>query len=188
MRREVLRSLRVLARAGALLAGTAAALAAQEEEPYRARSPGAAVALSVLGTVAPIALGLAKNTRGGLTLTAGGLVLGPAVGYRYAGDVGRGMAHAGIRAAVLGTTVGGAVLICSSVDECDFFGPNSGAFTAAAMLALGGIVATTVLAVVDIVRVDDWVRARNPRLGAVSLRPAYFPASRAAGLLVTWRR
>ena len=37
MKREVLRSLRVLAYAGPLLAGTAAVLTAQEPEPYEAR-------------------------------------------------------------------------------------------------------------------------------------------------------
>ena len=42
MRREVLRSLRVLACAGPLLAGTAPAFAAQEPEPYEAKSPQAA--------------------------------------------------------------------------------------------------------------------------------------------------
>jgi hypothetical protein len=148
------------------------------------RSPGTAVTLSTLGTAVPIALGLAG---GGVGLLAGGLVLGPALGYVYAGEAGRGMAHAGIRAVVLGATVGGAVLICSA-GECNVLGPDSGALAAAGILVLGGVVATAVLAVVDIVRVGDRVRARNQRLGAVTLRPAYFPASRAAGLLVTWRR
>ncbi len=190
MRREALRSLRVLACAGALLAGTAAALAAQEPERYGARSPGLAHALSALGTAAPIALGLAIKEGTGVTLLAAGLVIGPALGCVYAGDAGRGMAHAGIRAAVLGAAFGGAAAICS-VGDCSLgiFGEETGgALAPAVMLVLGGVVATAVLAVRDVNRVGDRVRARNQRLAAVSVRPAYFPQSRTVGLLVTWRR
>ncbi len=171
MRREVLRLLRVLACAGALLAGTAAALAAQEPERYGVRSPGVAHALSALGTATAITLGLAG---GGVGLLAGGLVLGPALGYVYAGEAGRGMVHAGIRAAILGAAVGGAVAICSA-GNCDIgiFGESGGELVPAAMFLLGGVVATTVLAVRDITRAGDRVRARNQPLNR--LRVSFVP-------------
>lgn len=189
MRREVLGSLRLLACTGALLAGTGAALAAQERERYGARSPGAALALSALGTAAPIWLGVASEGPTEVVkvgLFASGLVLGPALGWVYAGEAGRGMAHAGIRAAVLGAAVGGAVVICSAGDcSLGIFGPSGAELAPAVMLGLAGVVVTTLLAVRDIVRVEERVRARNKRLAAVSVQPAFFPESRTAGLLVT---
>lgn len=189
MRREVLRSFGVLACAGALLAGTAAALAAQEEDPYGARSPGTAVALSALGTAAPIGLGLAGGGGTGVGLALSAVVLGPALGYVYAGEAGRGMAQAGIRALVLAAAVGGAVAICSTGDcSLGIFGGETGSeLLPATTLVLGGLVATTVLAVRDISRVGGWVRARNQQRAAVSVQPAYFPQSSTAGLIVTWR-
>ena len=182
MRRKVLRSLRVLACAGTLMARTVAVLAAQEPEPYGARSPGVARAHSFLGTAVPIAAGFAfaegvfPDAVG--SLLVGGVVLGPVLGYVYAGEVGRGMAHAGIRAAVLAGTVGAIGVSGWSTHE---IGP-------AALLVTAGGVASIVLAVRDIIQVGDRVRARNQRLGAISVRPTYFPKSRTAGLLVTWRR
>ena len=104
MRREVLRSLRVLACAGPLLAGTAPALAAQEPEPYEAKSPEVARRLSILGTVVPIAAGLAIGETAFSPLVFVGPLLGPVLGYVCAGEARRGMAQAGIRAAVLGGT------------------------------------------------------------------------------------
>ena len=187
-KREVLRSLRVLACASALSAGTAAALAAQESEPYEAKSPETARRLSLLGTAAPIALGfaVAGHARGkSFTLLVGGIVLGPALGYVYAGETGRGIGGAGIRLAVLGVGAAGAVVICSTGD-CNTTS-DGGAFGAAITFLAAGVVVTTVLASVDIIRVGDRVRARNQRLAAVSVQPTYFPESRTAGLLVTWR-
>ena len=191
MRREVLRSLRVLACAGPLLAGTAPALAAQEPEPYEAKSPEVARRRSILGTVVPIAAGYAIGatplSNAAPLLVFGGLVLGPVLGYVYAGEARRGMAHAGIRAAVLGGTAGAIFVICSRRD-CDFiFGSPGPELALAAAVVVAGGVYTIVLAVRDINQVDDRVRARNQRLGAVSVQPTYFPESRTAGLLVTWR-
>ena len=44
------------------------------------------------------------------------------------------------------------------------------------------------LIVRDIDESGDRVRAPNQALGEVSVRPTYFPESRTAGLLLTWRR
>ena len=180
MRREVLRSLRVLACVSTLLAGTASALATQEPELYGERSPGVALALSLVGTAIPIAVSLRGNDGAAYALMAGGLVLGPVVGYVYAGEAWRGMAHAGVRAAVLGVTFGSALIIRDPNDDRK----NRGLLVT---LVLGGALATTVLTVLDINRVDDRVRARNQGVAA-SLRSAYFAESRTDVLVVTWRR
>ena len=180
MRREVLRSLRVLACAGPLLAGTAPALAAQEPEPYEAKSPEVARGLSILGTVVPLFTPLAWVAP----------LLGPVPGYVYAGEARRGLAQAGIRVAVLGGTAAAVVGICA-VGDCSLGWSGNdetgGALPLAAAVGVAGGVSIIVLAVRDILQVDDRVRARNQRLGAVSVQPTYFPESRTGGLLVTWR-
>ena len=196
MKREVLRSVRVLACAGPLLAGTGTVLAAQEPEPYEEKSPYTARMRSILGTAVPLAAAYAIDKIGvgdpGGELAIGGLVLGavilgPVLGYVYAGESRRGMAHAGIRAAVVGGTAAVVVSICA-LGDCDVLGSPGPELALAALWATAGGVYTAMLIVRDINQVGDRVRARNQRLGAVSLRPTYFPESRTAGLVVTWRR
>ena len=197
MKREVLRSLRVLACAGPPLARTGAVLVAQEPGPYEARSPDLARRLSLLGMAVPSAAAYGVDKMGvedpGGELAIGGLVfaglvLGPVLGYVYAGETGRGMAHAGMRAAVVAATAGVAVGICS-VGDCDILGsPGPVELTLAAAVLIAGSVATGMLIVRDIDELGDRVRARNQALGEVSVRPTYFPESRTAGLLLTWRR
>ena len=138
MRREVLRSLRVLACAGPLLAGTAPALAAQEPEPYEAKSPSVAHVLSVLGTSLPIAAGYAIGEAA--LVVYGGLLLGPVLGYVYAGEARRGMAQAGIRAAVLVGTVAAVGGICA-VGDCNFAVSGSDETGGALLLAVAVVVA-----------------------------------------------
>ena len=141
--------------------------------------------LSILGTVVPRAAGFAIGEPA--LVVYGGLLLGPVLGYVYAGEARRGMAQAGIRAAVLVGTVAVVVGICA-VGDCNLYGGSSGgALPLAVAVVVAGGVYTIVLAVRDINQVDDRVRARNQRLGAVSVQPTYFPESRTAGLLVTWR-
>jgi hypothetical protein len=90
-------------------------LAAQEPEPYGAKSPGMARTLSFFGTAvstgASVAFALPENTA--VPLVFGGLILGPVLGYVYAGESARG-----IRAVVIGGTVGAAYAICSG-RNCD---------------------------------------------------------------------
>ncbi len=197
MKREALRSLLVLACSGPVLAGTGAVLAGQELEPHEARSPAVARRWSVIGMAVPLAAAYALD-KGGFgdpnsggefaigALVVGGIVLGPVLGYVYSGETGRGLTHAGIRAAVIGVTAGTAFVICAGRD-CDVFGSAGPEFALAVLVALAGGTFTAYLVVRDMIEVGDRVQARNQRLGAVSVQPMYFPESRTAGLLVTWR-
>ena len=120
-------------------------------------------------------------------LVVGAIVLGPVLGYVYSGETGRGLKQAGIRAAVVGATAGTVVAICSGRD-CDVLGSAGPELALAGLVAIAGAYFTGYLVVRDIIEVGDRVQARNQRLGAVSVQPTYFPESRTAGLLVTWRR
>ena len=151
--------------------------------------------ISILGTAVPLGVAYAIDKIGfgdpGGELAVGGLalsgiVLGPVLGYAYAGERGRGMRHAGIRAAVVGGTALTAVVICSGRD-CDVLNSPGPELTLAGAVVAAGAVYTILLIVRDIKEVGDRVRARNQRLGAVSVQPTYFPESRTAGLLFTWR-
>ena len=170
-------------------------LAAQEPVSYEEKSPYTARMRSAIGIAVPLAAAYAidkigvGDPGGELAIGAlvlGGVVLGPVLGYVYAGEAGRGMSHAGIRAAVVGGTAGVAVGICA-LGNCDVLGSPGPELVLAALLAAGGGVYTALLIVRDIDRVGDRVRARNQRLRAVSVQPTYFPESRRAGLVFTWR-
>jgi hypothetical protein len=172
-----------------LVAGMMVPLASQVKQPKGARIPEVAQMISTIGTAAPLYMAY-RYESARLGLIAGGLILGPALGYVYAGDIGHGMIHAGIRAAVLGAAVGGAYLICS-VGDCSLglFGSSSGgALAPAVILGIAGIVTTTVLIVRDINHVGDRVRVRNLRRSAISVRPVYVPESRSLGVTITWIR
>ena len=175
LKREGRRWLHVLAGASALLAVQAPAVTAQESGVQRERSPGIARALSLVGTAAPVALSLSDNDAASYALLGGGLILGPSIGYVYAGDAKRGMKRAGVRAAVLAATLGPALLL----GDPD---PQGDVSALRAALALGGGIATVVLAVLDIKRVGDRVRAQNE-----VLRPAYFRNARTVGFVLTLR-
>jgi len=155
------------------------------------KSPGMATALSLLGTVIPIGASFVVDGEdsGALagSLFLGGALVGPALGYSYAGETGSAFKGIGLRTAVLGATVGLAAAICSG--GCDIvFGSDGGADAAVAII-LGGLVATGILAGRDIARVDDAVRARNERIArsAVSIGLQYVPEARAPGLVLTLR-
>ena len=195
MKREVLGSLRVLACAAPLLVGTSAVLTAEEPGPDEVKSPGMARRLSILGTAVPLAAAYVIDKIGvrdpGGELAIGGLVLsgvvlGPVLGYVYAGEGGLGMRHAGIRAAVVAGTALAAVVICSGRD-CDVLNSPGPELALAGAVVAAGAVYTGFLVVRDINQVGDRVRARNQGLGTVSMKPTYFPESRTAGLLVRWR-
>lgn len=195
MTRTIARPVRFVLCASLLLAGTAAGLGAQESQPDVRLSPGTARSLSALGTLTPIALGLLGGDVAAvhsLAVGGAGLVLGPTLGYLYAGEADRGMKRAAVRAAILGIGAGSAALLCSG-GHCNLSilggaAPSPDLTAPAIVLAAAGVVSTTVLAASDIRRVGRVVEIRNRMPGAVSVRPAYFPESHRAGLLLTWRR
>lgn len=127
-------------------------------------SPGASTAISLTSTLLPCAIGsvlfVSDAPEVGWTLTAAGVLFGPASGYLYGGRPGRGFAGVGIRA---GAAVVGMAGIGSMFDESsDDRGGAVVALVAAA--AIAGSVA------VDLALVGRDVRERNQRR-AVSLVP-----------------
>ena len=77
------------------------------------KSPGTAVALSLVSTVAPMGVGVAMGNNAGGWMFLGGLLIGPSVGHIYAGQVGRGLGTIALRG--LGTVVGiGSIIGCFS--------------------------------------------------------------------------
>ncbi len=155
------------------------------------KSPGTATTLSLLGTVAPLGLtmaGVGQAEGAPAWLLLGGLVVGPSLGYFYAGDTKGALKGLGLRTAVLGATMGTVAAICSS--GCSIWGDDNGSLAAAGIVALAGLATTTVFAIRDIARADDTVRARNERiaLAAVSVDVSYVPEVRAPGVVFTLRR
>jgi len=116
-----------------------------------AKSPGAAVLISLLGTLAPIAVDRPLGIYAGL-------VLGPNLGDLYGGDPGRAAKRTAIRAGVVGITTGAVVVVCG--DGCSGFSEGGGD-EAAAVLIVAGTVVTGILAVREIRGVGRRVQARN---------------------------
>ena len=187
-----MRSLRRLIGICALTAGTVLPSFAQEHESLKTKSPGTALTLSALATVVPMGVAFSGAAGEGVLpagLALGGLILGPSFGYLYAGETGHALKGIGLRAVVLGATIGATTAICTA-GECNIFGDDDGSLAAALIVALAGFVTTSVLAIRDIGRVDDRVRARNERIArsALSVRVTYLPETRAPAILVTLRR
>jgi hypothetical protein len=181
-RRAIVR-LRAAVLACLLLATHSPALTAQLGGESGARSPEVARTLSFLGTAVPVAVTLAGGSD---AMIAPGILLGPLAGYVYAGEAGRGLEQVVVRVGVIGGTVALVMAICSA--GCDIiWGDDNGALWVAGLVALSGMVGTTVMAAYDIGRVGRVVRERNERLAAVAVRPVVRPADRAAGLVVSWR-
>lgn len=79
----------------------------QTPRPYK--SPTTGLLLSLGSTTVPMGLGLVGRGTAGAWVFLGGIVVGPSVGHFYAGQVTRGLAMTGLRAA--GTAVGISSLI-----------------------------------------------------------------------------
>ncbi len=147
--------------------------AAQEVQPDTI-PPGAAVALSAAGTVVPV-LGAFLGAHSGVDAPAagylflGGVTLGPALGYVYAGHGERGFAGAAARTAIL---FGGIALS----EDC---------------AACGGVVAVGLLAAVlfDLAHLSNVVAAENEarREWSHRVQPTVDPSTGAAGVRVEVR-
>ncbi len=150
-------------------------------------SESAALGRSLWGTIVPIGVGwaiLASSNGpdqngataavGGLSFT-GGLVVGPSLGYFYAGQSGRAWRGIGLRVLGLGTLIGAAAASWDCYgNECE----------TARAVALVGSVVTLGSAIYDIASVRGAVRRRNERAQGVSVRvaPTYYSRRRAAGV------
>ncbi|PWB70387.1 hypothetical protein C3F09_09135 [candidate division GN15 bacterium] len=182
-------------------AGSGAAILGRVERPL---SEKAATRLSALGTIIPTGLGvIIAATRNGqdvyyvdwsgyssfyhddpdqtaaVVLIGSGLVIGPSLGYLYAGRPGRAFLGMGFRTAVGFGALIGAFATCGW--DC---GPGEGAYDAAwGIMALGGgLVAAS--AIYDIAKVGSHVRAQNRKHQSpkLSVLPEYFPGHKAVGL------
>jgi hypothetical protein len=159
---------------------------AQDLAPPGLRSPQAALLLSTFGTVVPVGLSMAGvGQEGGtaqMVLALSGLIVGPSLGYWYAGEVQGALKGIGLRTLSVGVGFGVALAACSV--GCDIWGSDTDGWILAGIAAGVGAVMATVLAVNDIVRVDDRVRARNQRIKGTSidLGVAYVPETSSPGL------
>lgn len=166
------------------VAAPAAAVGQGSPQPFKPKSEPTAVALSLLGTVVPIALGAVSSDQEGSMsslLLFYGVYFGPGTGYFYAGRSGRVLAGAGMR---LGIGLVALVAVVASCGDDWLFGcDDSGAANAAAILGLGGMAAS---ALYDIVSAGRAVREWNARHEAprVTLTPRIDPATRSRGLAV----
>ncbi|MCK5489988.1 MAG: hypothetical protein KAI98_08360 [Gemmatimonadetes bacterium] len=152
----------------------ASAVAAEAKEISSMKSEDAATLLSLAGTVLPISVGIllqsAESSGGdgspfGAVLLSYGLFFGPATGYWYAGNSTAGLKGAGIRLGILLATGATIAAICSG-DNCSIFGPDTGATTAAGVVALVGLGTLTYSMIHDIAGVGDHVRAHNAMVSA----------------------
>ena len=145
------------------------------------KSENAALALSALGTLIPVALGVAtvgasEGPDGSLLpgiMIISGILVGPSLGYFYGGLPWRGLASIGLR---VGGTVAVGAAIAISWDNPD----NS----SAEMLAWSGAALLVGSMVYDIASVKRTIRKHNRSLGgkALIVTPAYFAISGAPGI------
>lgn len=123
-----------------------------------------AMLLSLAGTAAPLAAGVATSSEG---LFLAGMLVGPTVGYFYGGvsDVGlRGML---LRTAVLGGSILAAIAICGDCSIFDDDASTTGAF----LILTAGFLATAILDLRDIFRVSGVVERRHAAQVSLGLVP-----------------
>lgn len=145
------------------------------QEPAGQRSglsPGAARAISVVATVAPIAVGAQIQGVAGTLLGASAVLVGPSTGY-WAGHAEGWQRGLVIRA----LAVTGAALLVASAQDCNLFNDDGDCATGVIGVVGGGVVIGA-SAIVDMVKVGGAVRDGNARAGRLSLVP---PLGRSRG-------
>ncbi len=149
------------------------------------RSPFLAFALSAIATGVPIAYGLSldgtKNETAGGLLFAGGLILGPAVGFFYGEEWGRGMTGVGIRAGLAGVSV---LLMAGSASSSHSFGEAIGG---AMVVGALGVLAVGVDAIYDLIVVGPTISEQNDmrQVFRISMSPVYRPDRSSMGFQFT---
>ena len=138
--------------------------------------------LSLLGTVVPVAAGLAlANTDAtdpdgvlAFGLITGGLAAGPALGHVRAGDTQRARRGALVRAALIALTVGTSAALCDYCLEED------------EPLPIATFVAGSLAVAIHATR-DILAAGRATESGSLNVRPWILPDASRAGVWGTWR-
>jgi len=165
------------------------------QQPSEPASEMGAFATSLVGTLVPVAFGALLWTAakdhvvwtgsvqpadlvGPAMVIAGGVVIGPALGYWTSGRAGRGWKTLGLRAALVLISFVPAPGICGW--DC---GPRDDAYKLAWLVVATGSGLAAASAAYDIARVKGEVRRDNARRGlSLEVTPAFAPATRAVGL------
>lgn len=165
------------------------ASARAQDEDRSAKSPGGALAYSLLGTVVPIGVGVgigvaASNSSTGddaaaaaILLPAAGLLFGPSLGHFYAGRSGHAFAGIGLRVAGIAGLAAG-----TAMDWNHPSGPGAAIGLVGGGLFLGSIIC-------DIASAPRAAREwnRDAATRRISVRPTVVGEARAPGLRVDVR-
>lgn len=167
------------------IAATARALGSLPDAP--GRDPGLpdgrrAARWAALGTLLPMAGGLAVRGPAGATLAAGGLFIGPSMGY-FVGDC----PHRGVAGVVtrVGLVTVGTILVGAAWSHWD--DGNDSAGNAAGVLAAACLLGVGVSAVYDVVRTRGTVERRATELSRYRLEGMRAPGTGAPALAIRTR-
>src|SRR5262245_6056134 len=146
--------------------------------PANQRSPGTALALSALGTCAPLMIGAAGNGEHLAGYAAAGILVGPSIGYFYGDCPGRGLAGILFRGGIVAASFG--VVLASSQGTSDL--PP-----AFALIPLSVAIAS-VAALYDVGMVSSHVEKRNRSLANhAAIAPTLWVAKDGTPMVgVTW--
>jgi hypothetical protein len=152
------------------------------------RSSSAARALALFGTAVPVTFSAATGQGDARPMLAGALVLGPALGYIYAGNAQVGLRRAGRRALVLGGAAAASAAICAAGDcALGLFGSPSGStLPIASKILAAGMLTTAVLAAADIVAAGSVAALDVDQRRPAQVRPAIDPLTRTVGMALAW--
>ncbi len=163
------------------------------QDYYKPKSENAALALSLFGTILPVGTGIMlemDNNRESdvpFWLAAGGLVVGPSLGYFHGGVERRAWKGLALRSTVAFATL---FIVAMTQDGITVQGNvgrgNQGVSSADVVLLFIGSSAVALSALDDIFSVSDHVKKRNQKLfyGDFTLLPTYFPQHKAGGLVL----
>lgn len=161
------------------------ALADSTDVQPQPKSPGKALAWSLLGTLVPYSMGLTLNlTTDGLgdmvgnQLSTAGIVFGPSAGYFYGGVQKQGEKGMAVRGGLL---LGIDILILAAGENGEL---RSDRQPAATFIAAAAVIVIIVDAICDIAQADGAVRKRNQELAQTGwlITPKYFAKSKTPGL------
>jgi hypothetical protein len=153
----------------------------QPNADVKLKSESTAVMLSAVGTLVPLALASLRSSSprhesdASDAVLAVSMLVGPSLGYFYAGLVGRGFGGLGVRAIGLAGLIGGLSLLLDDMNKKPALGVP--------LLLAGGVLFFGSM-FYDLAKVRKAVRRHNSRLQGVSLNvaPVLAPKSKTVGL------